>query len=770
MCSSLKYKIYGLIVFITGLSFNLGLSQTYFVCQRVGFQDYLYKLKLNCLCEGCDEIHLIGPTGDFVRGFTMSPDGKMYGTDWYNHIYQVDTLTGTPTLIFTLPAQPKVQGLITLGGGIFYTLLGIDDQMADTLLEINVNTGIVTQLGVVPFLAHGEMAVYNGEIYYLHVWPVWWNIQYWGIVKLNLNDPPSSSLVVKYEFPYGCFGITASNKCQTVLASNVAFSDKLVMISLIDGAVTEICDLPDGTLAITSMEEFSSPVSCNTLDLDCNDSSGATDADFNAPEVNCLSNQCAIVDSDVVMVYDDSISMVTVQLTGPLPDAPDEFLKYTGNITGISVTGSNTDMITLTNGGSATGSDFRHALQAIHYSNLAIPVTPGPRTVEVQYTLQSGVISNLATTYITVVELPVLQVDLGSDQVLCEGEKDTLDAGYPGAIYHWSNGLTTQTITANQPGPYAVTVTTNGYCPGADTISVDFIPVINVSLDGPAGICMDDLATMEIVTDSPFPLSIEIGSSSGSTFMLNNVIGNFTFTDSPPAGTLYTILQVTPSMPACVDVQDSFLFVEVFPTYSMLADTSMCEGDSLFIANHWVTQGGNYNYTYATAAGCDSVVTTYVIVWPAIHINTQFTTCDSSAAGVFIQHLNDPFGCDTVVTTIITLLPPDTTSINLFSCNISDVGMSVQTLSNLQGCDSVVITTTHYIPPSDSTFIFQSTCDSSALGTTQQLLMTQNGCDSLIITTVSLSPADTTYITGFSCDSALMGTHGIFAVQPDGLR
>jgi hypothetical protein len=49
-------------------------------------------------------------------------------------------------------------------------------KMADTLLEINVNTGIVTQLGVVPFLAHGEMTVYNGRIYYLHVWPVWWNI------------------------------------------------------------------------------------------------------------------------------------------------------------------------------------------------------------------------------------------------------------------------------------------------------------------------------------------------------------------------------------------------------------------------------------------------------------------------------------------------------------------------------------------------------------------------------------------------------------------
>jgi hypothetical protein len=58
------------------------------------------------------------------------------------------------------------------------------------------------------------------------------------------------------------------------LASSVTFGDKLIMISLIDGAVTVICALPDNTLAITSMEEFSSPVGCNSLDLDCNDSSG----------------------------------------------------------------------------------------------------------------------------------------------------------------------------------------------------------------------------------------------------------------------------------------------------------------------------------------------------------------------------------------------------------------------------------------------------------------------------------------------------------------
>ncbi len=753
----MKFKVYALIIFIVGLASDLSIGQTYFVCQRVGFQDYLYKLKLSCLCADCTDLHLIGPTGDFARGMTMSPDGKLYGCDWYNHIYQVDTLNGTSTLIFTLPIQPKVIGLVTLGGGIFYSFLEISDDLADTLEAIDVNTGIITKLGIVPDKAIAELTVYNGEIYYHWVFPNNWNIQDWGITKLNLNDPASSTEVVTCENPCCFSGLTATNQCQTLFSSQVLNVDKLITISLVDGAITEICDLPDGTLSFTSMEEFSSPVGCNTLDLDCNDSSGATDADFNAPEVNCLSNQCVIADNDLVMIYDDSISTITVQLIGPLPDAPNEFLKFTGIIQGINVTGSNTDMITLTNAGSATSTNFKNALHAIRYRNLAIPITPGPRSVEVQYTLGSGVISNLATAFISVVELPNIQVDLGPDQVLCEGETDILDAGNPGATYHWSNGLSTETISTNQQGQLAVTVSAGGYCPGADTVNLEFVPVINVSLDGPQGICIDNPATLIINTNSPFPLTIEIGSSTGPSFVLDNVIDNFNFIDFPTIGTLYTILHVTPSLPACVEFPDSLQFVEVFPTYATFKDTSMCEGDSLFIGNIWVTKEGNYDYTYSTVAGCDSLVTTFVFVWPTIHISTHSTTCDSSAAGVFVTFLNNPNGCDTMVQTTISLLPSDTTLISLTSCKSSNTGVFTQMLTNQHGCDSLVITTITLILPVDTTTLFLTTCDSSQLGVFQQLLADQTGCDSLVITNVTMAKSDTSYLSSTSCDPASIG-------------
>lgn len=57
------------------------------------------------------------------------------------------------------------------------------------------------------------------------------------------------------------------------------------------------------------MLEFSTSPPCNIqLDLDCNDSSGATDVDFNSPAYNCLSDGVPIADEDITMEYDAIIS------------------------------------------------------------------------------------------------------------------------------------------------------------------------------------------------------------------------------------------------------------------------------------------------------------------------------------------------------------------------------------------------------------------------------------------------------------------------------
>ena len=73
----------------------------------------------------------------------------------------------------------------------------------------------------------------------------------------------------------------------------------------------------------------------------------------------------------------------------------------------------------------------------------------------------------------TFVNYPV--VNLGQDTVVCEGDVVDLDAGNPGAVFSWSNGAHTQSISVGSSGDYAVAVD-NGYCVSTDSITAIFNP------------------------------------------------------------------------------------------------------------------------------------------------------------------------------------------------------------------------------------------------------------------------------------------------------
>lgn len=64
-------------------------------------------------------------------------------------------------------------------------------------------------------------------------------------------------------------------------------------------------------------------------------------------------------------------------------------------------------------------------------------------------------------------------VNLGSDQVLCEGITTTLDATYLNSTYLWQDGSTNPTNTVSQQGTYSVRVNYNG-CERSDTVRVNY--------------------------------------------------------------------------------------------------------------------------------------------------------------------------------------------------------------------------------------------------------------------------------------------------------
>jgi gliding motility-associated-like protein len=708
-----------------------------------------------CSCNycGCEIENIYQPflLGD---GLTTSPEGELFGTN--TNIVQIDPLTGLYTLFFDMSSFPGTKdGLLCTGGGIFYTTKD-NNYDGSFIYKINTNTGEISNIGYSPYECHLDLMAFNGEYYYYAHDPG--NPNETGIVKLDLNDPANSVLLFTIPLTTIIWSTTATNICNTILASE-GYNNELILINLIDGVITPICETPNNFWHLTSNYEFEEPTICEiSLDLDCNDSSGATDADYNGDEFTCLSDGEAIADNDIGMMYDAYISVLTADLVGFTPDGINEVLEMTGSVAGITVAGSGTQSITLINEGAATSRDFKDALGLIFYNNTSLYPTAGLRTVEVQFTTESGAMSNVATAFIQVNELPLIDVDLGSDVEICEGETATFNAGNPGASYAWSSGQSSQSITVDDEGEYIVTVSDGDNCPNQDTVELAVLPVIHVSLEGDISACDNTSATLTIVSDAAFPVDVVISVSTGAPINLHNISGTYSFTDFPTEETEYMIISVVPSQPACIEITDPFQGIDVYPSYQHTFDASICEGDSIWLGFYWETEEGTYENTFETIEGCDSVVTTNLTVLPAIMLTLQATSCNAGDTGVFIQFLNNPNGCDTIVETTVTLSPSDTTLLFSSTCNSQEAGTTSTLLTNQNGCDSLVITTTTALPPADTTYIHDFSCDSMAVEITQSILLNAAGCDSLVITSVSLSPADTQYVFGVSCDPSNIGT------------
>ncbi|MCE1167874.1 MAG: hypothetical protein LWX70_07245 [Sphingobacteriia bacterium] len=78
-----------------------------------------------------------------------------------------------------------------------------------------------------------------------------------------------------------------------------------------------------------------------------------------------------------------------------------------------------------------------------------------------------------STTGITVRVLPGPTLELGPDQVLCNGASTVLDATGPvGTTYLWSTGETTPTITVNATNSYSVRMTAPNGCVRNDSVHI----------------------------------------------------------------------------------------------------------------------------------------------------------------------------------------------------------------------------------------------------------------------------------------------------------
>ena len=135
------------------------------------------------------------------------------------------------------------------------------------------------------------------------------------------------------------------------------------------------------------------------------------------------------------------------------------------------------------------------------------PTTDGTYTLTTTTTVGCVGTDNVLVTFI-----PIPQVNLGKDTIICQGETYTINAGNPGLDILWLEGQTSQTITVDQTGTYSATVSQSG-CPASDTIDVFVVALPTNAID--QNIASQPYCFNELVN----PINISAGISPNYDFL-----------------------------------------------------------------------------------------------------------------------------------------------------------------------------------------------------------------------------------------------------------
>jgi hypothetical protein len=196
---------------------------------------------------------------------------------------------------------------------------------------------------------------------------------------------------------------------------------------------------------------------------------------------------------------------------------------------------------------------------------------------------------------------------------------------------------------------------------------------------------------------------------------------------------------------------------------------SLCSNDSVIVGNNTYYTAGVYIDTLTNSNGCDSILTTSIDVWPSFSSNQNYFICNGDTvtvgnnlyynAGVYIDTLTNSNGCDSILTSTIIISPSFNSNQNYFICEGDSVvlgntmyysaGNYIDTLSSSNGCDSILTTTITVYPSFNSNqnyFICKG--DSVVLGNTMYYsagvyidsLTNSNGCDSILTSTIIVFP------------------------------
>jgi hypothetical protein len=404
-------------------------------------------------------------------------------------------------------------------------------------------------------------------------------------------------------------------------------------------------------------------------------------------------------------------------------------------------------------------------------------------TYSVTLTGTNGCTVTSALSTVTVTPVPSAVITANGPTNICDG--GSVGLSVPTAqSYLWSNGATTQAITATSTGNYSVTAT-NGICSTTSTptyVNFNPVPSSTVTASGPTTFCQGGNVTLTAPAGNSFTYLWSNGATTQSITVAASGTHSVTVSNSFNCSSSSTPITVV---------------VNALPTASITAggSTTICSGNSLSLtaasanAYLWSTgattqsinasTSGNYTVQAFSAAGCtatSSVVALNVLPSPTAVItqasgttfcqggsvvinstpasaylwsnNETTQAVSATTSGVYSVLVTAANGCTATSNTInVTVLPTPTAVVypgtNVNICAGSTVTLSTGTAASYtwsNGANTPTITV-------------------GANGTHTVTLVGSNGCTATsALTTVTVNPIPVATITASGTTNICSGT------------
>ena len=300
-------------------------------------------------------------------------------------------------------------------------------------------------------------------------------------------------------------------------------------------------------------------------------------------------------------------------------------------------------------------------------------VGPGPWNYSSTGILECDYINNLDSVWLDTERLPF---DLGPDVQSCRGQVLTLNAGSGFESYRW-NDLTTDSIYSSaQEGLHFVEAVDHCGRIYRDTVGLIIDASINLDIGSDTTLCPGDPYSFTIQGNYDDITWLPAGHVSCDTCFQVDIltdtpvilyavasIGGCYIADTVALDVVQTIV-VDEDVDICegdvLEYRDSLLaapgtyeFVvgecdSVFRlTLSHIgSDTSaftdqICDGDSVFFANQWLTFPGLYSDTLANENGCDSLIFLTLEVDSIRYEDNTISMCQGDSIFLFNQWIHD---------------------------------------------------------------------------------------------------------------------------------